>query len=270
CDQDNWEPGKNIIDVESHIFGYKIIASRKRQQVFLVFGDYRERHYFPYIITAILSGHVGEKFGKLYLLEGDGESWGRPLKITKEGRFSCSSPQICLNDGMKHVHLVWEDARRGYNRKAIFYDSFRENGFGGNRKVSGGLTRADTFAPAIACDDVDNLYIAWSTFEGDNVGKLYFRQRIKNQWSESTALAEKSVLSSLTIDNSSNIHLVWENGYNVFYKINCKSSWTKTKKFEGQRAEMCVDKENNVHLLIVRYRNIEDYKFVHHVFKFRR
>lgn len=234
----------------------------------MVFGDYRERHYFPYILTAILSGHVCERFGKLYLIKGDGNSWDTPKKITKDGRFSCSHPQICLNDEIQHVHFIWEDERLGYRNKAIFYDSFHENRFEGNRKIS--IDLANPFAPFIACDNKDNLYVVWSTFERNDIGKLYFRYRIDNSWSEAIELADRSVINSISTDTFGNIHFVWGDGAHIFYKIKCESFWTKTIKIDGQKARFCIDKKNDAHLVIQKIRGSRYYVLMHNIFRFKR
>ncbi len=219
------------------------------------------------MLTALLSGHVCEKFGKLHFLRGNGNSWDTPRKITKSGRFNCSYPQICLNDETQHMHVVWEDKRPGYKNIAIFYDFFHENRFEGNRKISVDLT--NTFVPAITCDNKDNLSVVWSTLEEDYIGKLYFRQRIDNSWGEAIELAERGIINSLLTDTLGNIHFLWGDGYHIFYKIQSESFWTKTIKIEGEEARIRIDKKNNVHLVVQKIRDRKNYILIHNIFRFK-
>jgi beta-xylosidase len=155
------------------------------------------------------------------------------------------------------------DERLGYRNKAIFYDSFSENRFAGNKKVSIGSVNA--FAPSIISDSKDNLYVVWSTFEGDGMGKLYFRCRIDGSWSREAELADRGVIESLLVDSEGNVHFVWGDGSNIFHKVKCESFWTKTVNIEGQNARICIDRKNKVHLFI--YKTVKEgyYVLIHNI-----
>lgn len=262
----SWET--KITEIESFTFGHNIIASRKRDKIYIVFGDYREQHTFPYILTAIFTGHSTKEFGKLFLICGNGISWSEPRKITKSGRFSTLNPSICLNDEMDFLHIVWEDERLGYWKRTIYYDSFDGNKFSGNEKISGKVIGASL--PSIACDNKNNIYVVWSTFDKKNLGKLYFRERINNVWSNVMPLAINGVINSITSDNFGNIHFVWDDGSQVYYKIKSESFWTKTVTFIGNKAKICVDKANNVHFLLLRKKEQEKCTLIYNKLEYKK
>lgn len=245
----SWEHGRKISDMETHTFGHNIIASQKREKIYIVFVNYQERHYFPYILTALLSGHVGKDFGKLFLIKGDGISWSVPRRITKRGRFSCLFPAICLNDEMDVLHIVWEDERLGYWKKAIYYDSFDGSKFVGNIKIN--ENRHKAFFPSIACDSENNVYVAWSALENENSQGLYYRERVKNSWSKIVKLSDKGGINSVTTDSLGKIHILWEDGYQIHYKLRIGLSWSKTVIMDGIKARISTDMKNNVHLLLL-------------------
>lgn len=245
----SWEHGRKISDTETHTFGHNIIASQKREKIYIVFGNYQERHYFPYILTALLSGHVGKDFGKLFLIKGDNISWSVPRRITKRGRFSCLFPAICLNDEMDILHIVWEDERLGYWKKAIYYDSFDGSNFVGNIKIS--ENRHKAFFPSIGCDSENNVYVAWSALENENSQGLYYRERVKNSWSKIVKLSDKGGINSVTTDNLGKAHILWEDGSQTHYKLRIGPSWSKTVVMNGIKARICADWRNNVHLLLL-------------------
>jgi hypothetical protein len=244
-----WSPQTRIVDIESATFGHRIVASRKAAKFYVILGHYREWHTFPYILTAIFTGHTGKAFGKLFLIYGDGMSWSEPRRITKPGRFSASNPSICLNDELDTLHIVWEDERSGYWNKTIYYDSFGGNDLSGNKKISGRIRRASM--PAIACDSRDNIYVAWSTFDKDDSFRLYFRERLNNSWCPIVELPGSGIVNTVVADTLGSVHLVWGDGSQIYYKIRTRSSWTKTAAFLGNRAKIFIDQENCVHLILV-------------------
>lgn len=246
----SWKTETKIINIESATFGHKIVASQKREKFYVILGDYREWHTFPYILTAIFTGHTGREFGKLFLIEGNGVSWTDPRKITKTGRFSTLNPSICLNDEMDILHIVWEDERTGYWNRTIYYDSFDGHNFSGNKRICGNIRRASL--PSIACDNNNNIYAAWSTFDNHDSYKLYLRERLNNSWRQIVELSSSGIMNIITTDNLGNVHFVWDDGSQIYYKIKTESFWTKTTTFIGNKAKITIDKKNNVHVVLLR------------------
>ncbi|MBC2702899.1 MAG: hypothetical protein HF976_16125 [ANME-2 cluster archaeon] len=261
----SWEPETKIADMESFTFGQNIVPSQKREKIYVIFGDYRELHTFPYILTAIFTGHTAKEFGKLFLIQGNGISWNKPRRVTKTGRFSTLNPSICLNDEMDILHIAWEDERLGYKKRTIYYDSFDGDDFSGNKRISGKLLGASL--PSIACDNKNNIYIVWSTFDKDGAGKLYFRERINNSWSDVMELASKGALNSVTTDTLGNVHFVWDDGSKIYYKIKTESFWTNTVTFIGDKARIFIDKANDVHFLLLRREEQRKYALIYNILK---
>lgn len=259
----SWEPEIKVIDIQSSTFGHNIIASQKREKIYVIFGDYREWHTFPYILTAIFTGHTTKEFGKLFLIQGNGVSWSEPRRVTKTGRFSTLNPSICLNDEMDILHIVWEDERFGYWKRTIYYDSFDGNNFSGNERISGKVLGASL--PSIACDNKNNIYVVWSTFDKNDAGKLYFRERINNSWSDIMELTSRGVINSVTTDTLGNVHFVWGDGSQIYYKIKTESFWTKTVTFIGDKARICIDKANDVHFLLLRREEQRKYALIYSI-----
>ncbi|MGB3459401.1 MAG: hypothetical protein WBB08_08935 [Halobacteriota archaeon] len=257
----SWEPETKIADIESFTFGHNIIASQKREKIYVIFGDYREWHTFPYILTAIFTGHTAKEFGKLYLIQGNGVSWSESRRVTKTGRFSTLNPSIYLNDEMDILHIVWEDERLGYWERTIYYDSFDGDNFSGNKRISGKVRGVSL--PSIACDNRNNIYVVWSTFDKDDAGKLYFRERINNSWSDAMELASRGVINSVTTDTLGNVHFVWDDGSQIYYKVKTESFWTKTVTFIGDKARICIDKANDVHFLLLRREEQRKYALIY-------
>lgn len=245
-----WMPETKIIDIKYATFGHNMIASRRREKIYIIFGDYSEWHTFPYILTAIFTGHTAKEFGKLFMIQGNGVLWDRPRRVTNRGRFSTLNPAICLNDEMDTLHIVWEDERLGYRERTIYYDSFDGDNFSGNKRISGKVLGASL--PLIACDNRSNIYVVWSTLDRGSGSRLHFRERIGNSWSDVIELAMGVVGDSITTDTLGNVHFVWQDGSQVYYKIKTKSSWTKTVTFVGSRARISVDSKNGIHLVLLR------------------
>ena len=263
----SWETETKIADVESFTFGHNIIASQKSEKIYVIFGDYREWHTFPYIFTAIFTGHTAKEFGKLYLIEGNGISWSEPRKITKTGRFSALNPSICLNDKMNILHIVWEDERLGFWKKAIYYDFFDGNNFSGNKRISGKVRGASL--PLMACDNRNNIYVVWSAFNKNDIDKLYFREKINNSWSDVIELASKGIINSVATDTLGNVHFVWDDSSQIYYKIKTKSFWTKTVTFIGNKARICIDEANDVHFLLLRRKEQKKYTLIYNRLQYK-
>ena len=261
----SWETETKIADIESFTFGHNIIPSQKSEKIYVHFGDYREWHTFPYILASIFTGHTAKEFGKLFLIQGNGISWNKPRRVTKSGRFSTLNPSICLNDEMDILHIVWEDERLGYRKRTIYYDSFDGDDFSGNKRISGKLLGASL--PSIACDNKNNIYVVWSTFDKDGAGKLCFRERINNSWSDVMELASNGVINSVTTDTLGNVHFVWDDGSKIYYKIKTESFWTNTVTFIGDKARIFIDKANDVHFLLLRRKEQRKYALIYSILK---
>jgi hypothetical protein len=248
-----WGSEQRIIEIEAPMSGYDIAASQKRNQLYVVFGNYRERHYLPYIFSAIITGHTSREFGKLYLIKGDSISWIEPVRITKQGRFSCSNPVICLCDEKDILNIAWEDERHGYRRKAVYYDSFSDNRFLGNREIS--MTKYEAFSPLVTCDDGNNIFLACSTSENEEQHNLSYSERIGDAWSKPVELADNGIVTSINVDNARNVHIMWVQSNKINLKMKLGLQWTKTITFDAHSAKSLVDSAGNIHIVLLSHKH---------------
>lgn len=250
-DGTGWNPPQKILNAKTRTFGYSIAASKFKKEIYVVFGDYSERYYFPYIFTAPLSGHVCKDFGKLFLIKGDGFSWQKPIRITDKGKFSSEEPNICLNDQKDVLHIVWVDHRYGFRNRAIYYDSFMKNRLVRNIE----LTNHEQliFSPVITSNpENSNIIVAWSILGEDGLGKLFCRERSYDKWLEAVELSEKGLMNDMTFDYLGNVHSVCSDNYNIYYQQKIKDAWIKALKLDASRAKLSVDMRNDIHLVVRR------------------
>lgn len=252
-DGTEWNPVKKIRDIKNRTFGYSIAASKFKQEIYVVFGDYRERHFFPYILTAPFSGHICKDFGKLFMIKGDGVSWGKSMRITDNGKFSCKQSSIFLNQQSDILHIVWVDHRHGFRERAIYYDSFIKGMFCNNVKVS--QNNQMLFSPFVSCDREDNIQIAWSIIDRDSLGKLCYRERRRGRWQDVVELSNKGLINDMTVDLSGNVHIVWDDEHHVYYQTKMGERWGDARTLDGKMAKVGIDERNDVHLVILRRRN---------------
>lgn len=243
----SWGPEKKIIETATSTFGHNITASHRRNEIYIVYGHYNERHYFPYIFTAIFSGHASKEFGKLFSIRGNGEFWSDPIRISKRGRFSCSNPQICLCDKENILNIAWEDERRGYWKREVYYGSFSGSKLSGNKRPN--KCKNEGYSPLITCDDENNVYLLWNTSENEEMDILCYREKIDNIWSWPEKLLEKGTVSFINVDNLRNIHIMWATGGKIYLKMKIDSVWSNTITFDGVNAKSFIDIANTIHIL---------------------
>ena len=260
----SWGPETTIVEVETSTFGHNIAASHRTNEIYVVYGDYNERHYFPYILTAIFTGHTSKEFGKLFLIQGNGMFWIDPIRITKRGRFSCTNPKICLCDKESVLNIAWEDERNGYWTREVYYDSFSQKEFSGNRRVS--ENRNEGHSPLITCDDENNVYLLWNSSKNEELNVLWYRERIDNIWSESLKLPDRGIANSIGVDNLRNVHIMWANEDRIFLKMKIDSVWSDAIIFDGMNAKSFVDTANNIHILQLNFRNEKQSVFTYRKF----
>jgi hypothetical protein len=248
-DGTTWRQTK-IRDVKTRTFGHSIAASKERERIYIVFGDYQERYFFPYVLAAPLSGHICKDFGKLSVITGDGVRWREPMRITDRGRFSCGQPSICLNDRTDTLHCVWMDERHGFRERAIYYGYSAGKRFSSNTRVS--KHNQMVFSPFISCDQQDNVHMAWSTMGRDKLGSLYYREQRGGTWQNIVELSEKGLMNDMAVDLLGNVHCAWSNGNNAYYQVKANDGWSKAHTLGSRRAKLCVDESNDIHLVFLQ------------------
>lgn len=259
-DGNSWLPEKIIRsgdEMGNRILRFNIVKSKRKGEIYAVFSDYSERHYFPYIL-APWSGHTSKAFAKLFLIKWNGKSWSEPQKITDPGRFNCSDSAITL-DGNGILHVVWVDERLGYNKTTIYYDRFDGKEWGGNERLSEGIYQV--YNPSIISDIKNNIHIIWgspSYLKSKNPG-MYYRQWDGSEWSDIIKFSEEGgVISSVATDGFGNIHIVWSQDGKIYYKVRTGSMWTKTIVLHQDKAEspdICIDRSNNIHIVWIDRRH---------------
>ena len=165
-----------------------------------------------------------------------GTNWSAIKRLTWNSGDS-RSPHI-VTDSSNNIHIVWSDDSSG-NYEILYKKS--TNG-GTNWLPNQRLTWSSGISgrPFIAASSGNNIYIVWQDSVSGN-DEIYFKKSTDsgNTWLALQRLTWNSGDSSspvITVDSSSNLHLVWEDQTpgccEVFYKLsaNAGTSWSAPQR----------------------------------------
>ena len=189
-----------------------------------------------------------------------GNTWASSQRLTWTS--GSLNPAIAV-DPSGNLHLVWHDDTPG--KREMYY----------KKSTDGGSTWASSqrltwtsgfsyFPPAIAVDSSGNLHVVWADDTPGNEEIYYTKSTNAGAtWTASKRLtwtAERSNNSSIAVDPSGDLHLVWdenESGYDeTYYKKGTDggATWTTAKRLTWTPGNCClgtiaVDPSGNLHVV---------------------
>jgi hypothetical protein len=167
------------------------------------------------------------------------------------------TPAIAI-DSNNHIHLVWSDWT---GNTQICY---KKSTNGGTTWTTKRLTFSSggSFIPAIATDANNYIHVVWHDYTPGNPDIYYKKSTDGGEtWTHKrlTYNSGNSVVSTIAVDTSHNIHVMWgddtSGNYEIYYKksTNGGANWT-TKRLTfnsgwSSNPEVAIDSNNYIHLV---------------------
>jgi hypothetical protein len=158
---------------------------------------------------------------RVYFRMHDGSGWLPEENITPDLR-SCGSPAVAV-DGFDHVHVVWFSGSQW-----ICYKTFDGTNWSSAETVASTTNPyVPNTGPNIAVDIRNMVHIVWHDRGlGDPYdNEIYYRRFDGLIWSPVESLwagDDYSYTSSLSVDDSGNVHIAWADRSSGFGDIYCK------------------------------------------------
>ncbi len=205
--------------------------------------------------------------------------WTTPEVVSTESTDRSYFPEIAV-DSSGNVYLVWRDqtnyASCGSDWDIFFKKWDASTEAWSTTEVISTLSSADSNYPDIAVDTAGNIHIIWDDDTADYANSgidtdIFYRQwtASNSSWGNihvvSTEGSSVSDESSLCIDSSGNVYIVWKDSsnydlsgtdYDIFYKkwIASTESFTVTEVVSivssaiSSKSDVAVDSEGNIHV----------------------
>ncbi len=208
------------------------------------------------------------KEDKIFLAKSQdkGQTW-LEISVTPDATSSQANPALAV-DASDKIHLAWQ-GRDDVGFFQIYYSSFDGASFSRIESITASTTNHQ-YAPYLAIDSKDNLFLAWvnsqvlyNSKEGSwyNFAQISLISQTLGAWNsvESTGLDHISIASfSMAIDREDNLHFVWAantrnvSSPHVLYQKK-GALWGDIKSLdldisEGQ-SQIAIDFENNIHIV---------------------
>ena len=153
-------------------------------------------------------------------------------------------PAIAV-DNSDNIHIVWRGQGWGGNPDYynIQYRQKTEDGWQEQEAITN-TNRHDQYSPSIVVDNDNNVHIVWNgsgwgeniNNKNINVNNIQYRKKTADDWLEQESVTDKGVhqyYPFIAIDNSDNIHIVWQglgwgenpDYYNIQYRKKTNNAW---------------------------------------------
>ncbi len=142
--------------------------------------------------------------------KSDDDDYLEPTNVSNNSGRS-ESPSIAV-DSKNTVHLVWDDDTPG--NKEIFY-AYKPADGNWSTPVNLSNNSQSSRYPCIKVDRNDNLHLVWQDCSPDGYWRIFYINKSPNQnWSVPETIAGnwQYVDPKIVVDDSNDIHLIWEYG----------------------------------------------------------
>jgi len=184
-----------------------------------------------------------------------GASWTHKRLTYSSG--DSYNPAIAV-DSNHHIHLVWSDWT---NNPQIYYKKSTDGGASWTTKR---LTYSSdwSLSPAIAIDSNNYIHLVWHDGSPGSP-EIYYKKSTDGgtTWTHKrlTYSSGNSKVSSIAVDSSNNIHVMWGDdtpgNYEIYYKksTNGGATWT-TKRLTynsgwSSNPDIAIDSNNYIHMV---------------------
>jgi hypothetical protein len=165
-----------------------------------------------------------------------GATWSQPVNISSSAGYS-GNPEIAV-DNAGSINVFWSDDTPG-NYQVYFKRSI-DNGAGWSQAVRVSSNPESSFGPIAAVDDSGNINVVY--FAGDGLEReVYFSRSTDDgaSWSQAVNISnspDPAMYPDLTLDDSGNISVIWQNTISGYRQILFSRStdnganWSQPKK----------------------------------------
>ncbi|MFC2155701.1 exo-alpha-sialidase [Acidobacteriota bacterium] len=165
-----------------------------------------------------------------------GATWSQPVNISSSSGYS-ANPEIAV-DSTGNINVFWCDDTPGNYQ--IYFKRSTDNGAGWSQAVRVSSNPENSYSPVAAIDDSGNINVTY--FAGGGLERdVYFSRSSDDgaSWSQAVNTSNSpnpAIFPDLTLDNSGNISVVWQNIISGYQQILFSRStdnganWSQPKK----------------------------------------
>jgi hypothetical protein len=166
----------------------------------------------------------------------NGATWSQPLNISNSAGNS-GNPEIAV-DSTGNINVFWSDETPGNYQ--VYFKRSTDNGAGWSQAVRVSSNPESSFGPIAALDGSGNINVVY--YAGDGlVRNVYFSRSADDgaSWKQAVNISnspDPAMYPDLTLDNSGNIAVVWQNTLSGYRQIlfsrstDSGANWSQPKK----------------------------------------
>lgn len=192
---------------------------------------------------------AGERNFDVFYSRRTGESWTKPINISSKSGTS-QRPQIDI-DTAGVAHIIWLDNQGGFFQ--LLHSQYVDNKWSDpvNTKLVDWFVTNDpdfSWKPCIDADNAGAIHVAWIGIDSDDSRYAATKSVRHSRWdgnawskpdnaSRERGMAPNLDTTSLAVDSSGNIHLVWQDRGSAWYCSFDGGKWSEAVKLNQPDSE---------------------------------